>query len=944
MATTNYLTENSIKAVLAKIAQDIQAKATPDNIDSLIADYLLSHSEDTDLITLIVGIINDNTNSVNLDTILTQYLANYYTKNQVYTKSQVYTKDEINALLASYTPSQPSTVAVTGVTLDHSTLSLTAGGTSQLTATVAPNNATNKAITWSTSDNGVATVNNGLVTAVASGSATITVTTTDGSYTDTCVVTVSAQQAVTNNGTSTYISPLKLNLNGLDKTQFDDSSNALYDDRILFYADNFDENEIDTSLYSLAEHIDYNQHLCLYTPNNVSIGNGNIHIVSQKEDVEYNGATAKFTSGKMETKLHFQHCLVESRIRHDKTTGNWCSAFWTCGYNVDGLQNWSHCGEIDIFEDVGDEKKITFHYANSQDTHVTNITKTIINNDVWNAFIHSDDEQYHIYGCELMEGHVRFYFDHQLFADYNTGANSYSEGYNPYDYWQYFMWEITSWNKDLTGSVTMDVDWIRAWSLEDETIADLIPQAVDFGYIGNKNRIGTNNRVKAGDLIQLVAQYTPSTVPVVADLDIEGHKTFVQNDDTIIDERQGGIRFKALGEGSVTYSDVLGNHVTKTFTAYDNVVPNGEIALENFNYATAPSRYGVYAPKSGENINNSTFNRKDKTLNFGIYSVEPSTTYTFTYVTKCYNSMTKFILLDENYNIIQYDSSWVGDNNRSIVTTSNTHYISINYRVQDKLILDDYTRINKAFREVYMPVFTKESGTSTSIPCTAITTQSAINVEDNGSVTYTLTPSNTTDTVSFVSDDTSILTVDNSGDIIVVATGIAHITITCGSISETVTVTANKTSTPAPTPTTYSLPSDLNTVKYRNVDTLLKDEFPYYALMYDKVNSKYYFFLTNSPITTVAYNESKGCVYTGISTGQMTWMTMITNTSQLPALVDYFEHYSDGRIKNTNTQVISMGKYNLEEKIDANLQAVTDVSDIEFIYANYSITGYYTAS
>ena len=181
------------------------------------------------------------------------------------------------------------------------------------------------------------------------------------------------------------------------------------------------------------------------------------------------------------------------------------------------------------------------------------------------------------------------------------------------------------------------------------------------------------------------------------------------------------------------------------------------IVLENFNYATAPSRYGTYSPSNGQNINNTTFDRGDKTLNFGIYSVEPSTTYTFTYATRCYNSMTKFILLDENYNIIQYDSSWVGDNNRSIVTTADARYISINYKVQDKLILNDYTRIDKAFREVYMPIFTK----AVSVPCTTIIANDSITATNNGRVEYTIEPANCTDTPSISVNDSSILRINN---------------------------------------------------------------------------------------------------------------------------------------------------------------------------------------
>jgi chitodextrinase len=84
-----------------------------------------------------------------------------------------------------------STVAVTGVSLSPTSASVSVGSTQQLTATVAPANATNKNVSWSSSNPSVATVNaTGLVTAVSSGSATITVTTQDGSFTATAAVTV----------------------------------------------------------------------------------------------------------------------------------------------------------------------------------------------------------------------------------------------------------------------------------------------------------------------------------------------------------------------------------------------------------------------------------------------------------------------------------------------------------------------------------------------------------------------------------------------------------------------------------------------------------------------------------------------------------------------------------------------------------------------------------
>jgi hypothetical protein len=88
------------------------------------------------------------------------------------------------------TGGNPDPVSVTGVSLNKPALTLAVEGTETLTATVSPANATNKAVTWSSSDTETATVDtDGLVTLVKAGSATITATTTDGGFTATCTVT-----------------------------------------------------------------------------------------------------------------------------------------------------------------------------------------------------------------------------------------------------------------------------------------------------------------------------------------------------------------------------------------------------------------------------------------------------------------------------------------------------------------------------------------------------------------------------------------------------------------------------------------------------------------------------------------------------------------------------------------------------------------------------------
>jgi len=86
-----------------------------------------------------------------------------------------------------------NTILVSGITLNETNVNLSEGEEYQLTATVLPANATNKSVTWKSSQSSVVKVDdNGVITAIAVGDATITCTATDGSdISATCTVTVS---------------------------------------------------------------------------------------------------------------------------------------------------------------------------------------------------------------------------------------------------------------------------------------------------------------------------------------------------------------------------------------------------------------------------------------------------------------------------------------------------------------------------------------------------------------------------------------------------------------------------------------------------------------------------------------------------------------------------------------------------------------------------------
>ena len=85
---------------------------------------------------------------------------------------------------------ETESVSVTGIELAETTLELIVGNTSTLEYTISPTDATNQNVIWVSTDESIAIISDGLVTAISEGSSTIIVTTEDGGYTATCEVTV----------------------------------------------------------------------------------------------------------------------------------------------------------------------------------------------------------------------------------------------------------------------------------------------------------------------------------------------------------------------------------------------------------------------------------------------------------------------------------------------------------------------------------------------------------------------------------------------------------------------------------------------------------------------------------------------------------------------------------------------------------------------------------
>ena len=87
-------------------------------------------------------------------------------------------------------------IPVKNVSLDKTSLSLEEATIATLIATVSPTNATNKNVIWTSSDDTIATVSNGTITAVKAGNCDITVTTVDGNYSATCSIIVTAVEVI----------------------------------------------------------------------------------------------------------------------------------------------------------------------------------------------------------------------------------------------------------------------------------------------------------------------------------------------------------------------------------------------------------------------------------------------------------------------------------------------------------------------------------------------------------------------------------------------------------------------------------------------------------------------------------------------------------------------------------------------------------------------------
>ncbi|MFI3296311.1 MAG: family 16 glycosylhydrolase [bacterium] len=413
----------------------------------------------------------------------------------------------------------------TTIELDQVMLNMTEGDMEMLTATVTPTGTT---VEWTSSDESVATVMYGGVTAVGVGNATITASTSNASAQCLVYVTGSDGSTLAIKSSTVYLEigdtqQLEYsNVYGLPLTWTSSNEEAVtvdgegvltavsggnstitlssgaesvtcfvavtpsYGEYVMVWSDEFDGTSLDTDTWNIEVNGNGggNNESQYYTAReeNLRVEDGNLVIQAFKET--YTGSdnkTCSYTSARINSMANkfFTYGKIEARISLPQGQGTW-PAFWTLGenYATSGI-GWPRCGEIDIMEHVG-----------SQPTKVICALHTYAANGSnglnWSSNTYCDDIEgnFHTYAVEwVKEGYngrdyIAFLFDG---VEYARSTEAYST-MDDTSYWPYQADQFIIFNIALGGSmggtiddsifdedVMMKVDYVRVYQREGES-------------------------------------------------------------------------------------------------------------------------------------------------------------------------------------------------------------------------------------------------------------------------------------------------------------------------------------------------------------------------------------------------------------------------------------------------------------------------------------------
>ena len=259
----------------------------------------------------------------------------------------------------------------------------------------------------------------------------------------------------------------------------------------LVWSDEFEGTALDTSVWSYeigtGDNGWGNNELQYYTnrTENVSVSDGNLHITARKEN--YNGSS--YTSGRIISykKQEFTYGRIEARIAVPQVQGLW-PAFWMLGSDYE-TNTWPTCGEIDIMESVnaGNTAYGTVHWGVNGSNHAEYGQNTAVEN----------MGDYHVYAVEWDETVIKWFVDDVQFnvIDISAASEGDLEEFH-HDYFLIFNMAVGgNWPgntiDDANLPISMDVDYVRVYQLQEEVTSDSIaaPQNLSYAESGNASVI-----------------------------------------------------------------------------------------------------------------------------------------------------------------------------------------------------------------------------------------------------------------------------------------------------------------------------------------------------------------------------------------------------------------------------------------------------------------------
>ena len=537
---------------------------------------------------------------------------------------------------------------------------------------------------------------------------------------------------------------------------------GLIEGRLLIWNDEFNGSSLNTDNWNYEIGYIGNNEEQYYTnrTDNVHLENGNLVITAKKE--EFNGKS--WTSGRINTNNKFEsdYGRLEAKIKLPNNQGCW-SAFWTlgAGYEIEYLGNainrlgqlWPVCGEIDIFEHCRGERSVgaTVHYA-SELTNNTHVGKG------FGSKSNIDVTQYHVYAIERTQETIKLYIDNELLGTFNNSEADVGN-FNPFRKPHFIVLNLAMGGA-MGGTIdsnleqaSMYVDYVRFYAPESET-QKIIENSISF----NTNEI----RLDPGDSYQLDVTFSPQNTH---------DKTIIWNsEDYSVADCYGG-KIKAKTQGTINVKAISKN---KKECICKVIVGNGETA----NY------YSGYIDDSGNvvSLENTYYSKK-------YYDISDSTEITINSAIEVSVFRVAFYDIDRNFISRTYSSYNGGNkiNSYKFSTPSSAKYVVVGFG-------DDGSA---APQEVFKNIsITTNADNKISTTAIALSNDTLVFTDNNPiTLTATVEPSNTTDTLLWESNNPSIATVQN-GIVSPVSNGECIITATSGNFSDSCNITVNIPDTP----------------------------------------------------------------------------------------------------------------------------------------------------